>query len=117
MGKEIKLDSEYNFYVCSECDFTSDSPGVCLSCTDSILLKKKGSNGEDFKEKDLVNHPPHYRQLKGFEVIQITEQFNFNKGNALKYIMRSSFKGHEVEDLKKSVWYINREIERLTKKQ
>ena len=39
--------------------------------------------------------------------------FNFNKGNAIKYIWRSSDKGKEVEDLRKARWYIDREIARI----
>ena len=64
---------------------------------------------------DIVNHPPHYtRGPKGIECIQITECMNFNLGNASKYIWRVAFGGKEddVLDLKKAVWYINREIER-----
>jgi hypothetical protein len=63
---------------------------------------------------DTVNHPAHYtRHPSGVECIQITEHFNFCRGNALKYIWRASDKGHEVEDLKKAVWYLEREIARL----
>jgi hypothetical protein len=40
---------------------------------------------------------------------------NFCLGNAIKYIMRSELKGKQIEDLKKAVWYINREIDRLEK--
>lgn len=36
-------------------------------------------------------------------------------GNAMFLIWRSGLKGNLVEDLKKSVWYVQREIERLTK--
>lgn len=65
------------------------------------------------KEKDLINHPPHYLQHpSGIECIQITEHFNFNLGNAIKYIWRSNHK-NGIEDLKKARWYINREIQRL----
>jgi hypothetical protein len=38
---------------------------------------------------------------------------SFNLGNAVKYIWRADLKGKQVEDLKKAVWYINREIERI----
>lgn len=64
---------------------------------------------------DPVNHPSHYTQYKGLEVIDLTEQLNFNRGNAIKYIARAEFKGNEIEDLKKAAWYINREIQRLEK--
>ena len=63
---------------------------------------------------DNVNHPKHYtNHPSGVEAIEITEHFNFNKGNAIKYIWRSSDKGKEVEDLRKARWYIDREIARI----
>jgi hypothetical protein len=37
---------------------------------------------------------------------------NFCLGNAIKYIWRADLKNDSVEDLKKAIWYINREIER-----
>ena len=40
---------------------------------------------------------------------------NFNLGNAIKYIWRASLKGKEIEDLRKAKWYVEREIQRLTK--
>lgn len=60
---------------------------------------------------DKVNHPSHYTHMP-VEAIEITEHFNFNMGNALKYIIRADHKGNPVEDLKKAAWYINREIKR-----
>ncbi len=67
-------------------------------------------------EHDMVNEPPHYRWLPmGIEAIDITELFNFNLGNALKYVLRSKHKGREIEDLKKARWYIDREIKRIEK--
>ena len=63
---------------------------------------------------DSVNKPPHYTaHPSGVECIQITEHMNFCLGNATKYIWRAGLKQNEVEDLKKAVWYINREIERI----
>ena len=63
---------------------------------------------------DNVNHPPHYKQHpSGVECIEITEHFNFNIGNAIKYCWRSGLKNNAVEDLKKAQWYITREIARL----
>lgn len=66
---------------------------------------------------DQVNHPPHYK-MQGMEAIEITEQFNFNRGNALKYIIRAGKKdpAKEVEDLLKAQFYIDREVKRLSKK-
>lgn len=61
---------------------------------------------------DSVNHPSHY-QGKGFEVIDIIEDFNLNfcLGNAIKYILRAGRKGDRVTDLHKAIWYIEREID------
>lgn len=69
---------------------------------------------EKIREKaDMVNHPPHYTSHpSGVECIQITEHMNFCLGNAVKYIWRADLKGSGVEDLKKAVWYIEREIGR-----
>lgn len=65
--------------------------------------------------QDNVNHPSHYTHYRGLEVIDLTEQMNFNRGNAVKYVCRAGHKvgGHEIEDLKKAVWYLQREIKRL----
>jgi hypothetical protein len=34
----------------------------------------------------------------------------FNLGNALKYVWRADLKNNAIEDLRKAVFYINREI-------
>ena len=67
---------------------------------------------------DQIN-PNHYRGMSnGAEVIDITENLNFNGGNAVKYIARScrldgQNKGQVIEDLEKARWYIDREIQRM----
>lgn len=63
---------------------------------------------------DKVNHPPHYGNVPNVECIDVVEHFNFNKGNAIKYIWRASSKGEEIQDLEKAIWYLKREIERIT---
>ena len=60
-----------------------------------------------------VNHPAHYGgEDNPYEVIKVIEawQLDFNLGNTVKYIARSEKKGAALEDLKKAVWYLNREI-------
>ena len=70
---------------------------------------------EGEEEPDLVNHPPHYgSHPSGVECITITEHFNFNMGNAIKYIWRADGKGNPLQDLEKAKWYIEREIKRRT---
>lgn len=73
---------------------------------------------------DNVNHPSHYTWLKetcGIEAIDITRHFDFDIGNALKYLLRAGHKSEsnmndkdkEIEDLKKAIWYINDKIKTL----
>lgn len=64
--------------------------------------------------EDQVN-PDHYQRFDKFEVIEITEQFSFNRGNVIKYVMRAGHKegSDELVDLMKALWYLNREIDRI----
>ena len=66
---------------------------------------------------DPVN-PNHYKFPSGAELVDITEWLTSNGGQAVQYIARSTRldgqnKGEQVEDLKKSLFFIQREIERL----
>ena len=69
-----------------------------------------------------VEHPDHYN-AGGIEVIKAIEAWGFgegfNKGNAIKYIVRAGKKDplREVEDLKKARQYIDFEIERLERRE
>ena len=70
---------------------------------------------------DMINNPPHYTIGPAkcgacgerIECIDVVKHMNFSKGNAIKYLWRSGFKGDAIEDLKKSIWYINQMIEDL----
>ena len=63
---------------------------------------------------DRVEHPEHYTSHpSGIECIQITEHMNFCLGNAIKYIWRANIKEDYTTDLKKAIFYLNREIERV----
>ena len=66
-------------------------------------------------EPDHINHPPHYTQHpSGVECITITEHYNFNVGNAIKYLWRAGLKdgADATDDLRKAAWYVQREIDR-----
>lgn len=72
--------------------------------------------------EDAVNHPSHYTSdPSGVECITITRHRNFNIGNAFKYLWRNGLKDDaalsarqkQIQDLRKSVYYIEDEIERL----
>lgn len=68
-------------------------------------------------EKDMVNHPDHYKTESGLEAIDVIEAFTadltgyeaVNTGNALKYLCRWK-KKNGLEDLKKARWYLDRLI-------
>lgn len=63
-----------------------------------------------------VDRPPHYTSHpSGVEAITVCEHMSFNVGNAVKYLWRAGLKGDALIDLKKSLWYVQREIERLGK--
>lgn len=71
---------------------------------------------------DNVNHPAHYTSHpSGIECIEITRHYCFSIGNAIKYLWRAGLKKEqgideidkEIEDLKKSIWYINDRIHQL----
>ena len=67
-----------------------------------------------------VDHPKHYTSdPSGVECIEITKYRDFCIGNAIKYLSRAglkedsmlSLKDKTIEDLKKAIFYINKEIE------
>lgn len=66
-------------------------------------------------EPDMINNPHHYKSHpSGIECIQIVEHLPFNLGNAVKYMFRCDHKHPEpVLDLKKALWYINRDERRM----
>ncbi|MBQ6630553.1 MAG: DUF3310 domain-containing protein [Romboutsia sp.] len=65
------------------------------------------------EEKEMIDHPSHYNM--GIEAIDYIEShnMNFNIGNVIKYVTRAKHKNNELEDLKKSLWYLQREITNL----
>ena len=64
---------------------------------------------------DPINSPSHYAEGRQYEPIAVIEdwQLNYRLGNAVKYISRAGRKQNAIEDLRKAVWYIEREIETL----
>ena len=54
-----------------------------------------------------VDHPDHYNQHpSGVECIRVVEWFNFNLGNAIKYIWRADTTDQALVDLRKAEWDI-----------
>jgi len=96
--------------VLNRCNFIPD-PSMC----EDFIPKENDAWKEGVDNS--VDHPKHYvSHPSNIECIQVTEHFNFNLGNAIKYIWRSDLKGKQVEDLEKAIWYIKRELKRLGEK-
>lgn len=65
---------------------------------------------------DPVNPPSHYcTHPSGVECIEITRKMNFNTGNAFKYLYRCDKKENFMQDVRKSIRYIEDEIARREK--
>ena len=91
-------------------------PSVVRSAKTWLVENYPETYRESAKNPDNIEHPAHYADtVPGLECIQITQHFNFNRGNAIKYIWRAGHKNDEIEDLKKAIKYLNFEIERLKK--
>jgi hypothetical protein len=74
------------------------------------------TSGPESEPEELINHPGYYGGDTTYEAIKIIEAWNmgFSTGNALKYLIRAPYKAHELQDLRKAVWYIERRISQLT---
>ena len=60
---------------------------------------------------------PDYYKSGGLEAFDVIDAFelDFNLGNAFKYIARAGKKDNKIDDLRKAVTYLNREIEKWEK--
>lgn len=101
----------------STTNHTSSATAPCTvdGCGCSLYIPMKIPT--DKPSTNSINHPSHYNlHPSGIECITISEHFNFNVGNAIKYLWRAGLKSENpLEDLKKAAWYIQREIERVSK--
>ena len=68
--------------------------------------------------QDQVNNPAHY-QGKTLQAIDVIEEFDlgYNLGSAAAYILRAGKKEDKIQDLKKAIWYLERECELESSKQ
>lgn len=109
-----------------ELDIVEEARNTLLSeikdLRDKVFNNLTDTKEEDNKEHDAVNHPKHYTSHpSGVECIEITRHYNFDIGNAIKYLWRAGLKKEqglsdvekEIEDCKKAIWYINDHIKHL----
>lgn len=72
-------------------------------------------------EVDMVNHPPHYNSSSAvcsrcgttIECIDVVRHLPFNIGSAMKYLWRHRWKGDQIMDLQKALFYIKDEIHKI----
>lgn len=61
----------------------------------------------DAKMTDNVNSPDHYARFRfTCEPKDLTKHLPHPLASAIEYILRAPFKGNELEDLKKAVWWL-----------
>ncbi len=64
-------------------------------------------------EFDIVQKAKHYNvHPSGVECIEVVEHMGFNLGSAFKYGWRYYAKADPLEDLRKMLYYVEREIDR-----
>jgi hypothetical protein len=58
--------------------------------------------------------PDDYYDVGGIETIDFIEakRLSFRLGNVVKYVARADYKGDARGDLRKALWYLQREIEK-----
>lgn len=114
LNEEIEVDKS----KLKDSDVESITIGQALQSIYDIPPQIKIDSDKIKEVEDVVNHPSHYTD-GNIEVMDFIEdkQLNFARGNVIKYVSRAGKKdpNKELEDLKKSMWYLNREIERLEK--
>ena len=114
--EEYQIEAD-KYYQCNE-----DGIELCNPIIEEGECETQNNEEIDNQNKtqidDVVNHPSHYTSGK-IEVMDFIEdkKLNFARGNVIKYVSRAGKKDKdkELEDLRKSSWYLNREIQRLEK--
>ena len=98
---------------CEECPFDNLFGGCQYLTSNQNIERANKYLMENNKPipSDNVNNPIHYN-TGTIEVITVIEDWklNFNLGNAIKYIGRCEHKNNKQEDIKKAIWYLEREL-------
>ena len=106
------------------CEISCPGENVSVD-VDTDKLSKVSVFANEFTngKSEQVSHPSHYAWLKdlcGVEPLDICRHLDFNTGNAIKYLLRKDkVDGNKtktekrIEDLHKSVFYIQDEIKLL----
>ena len=81
-----------------------------ISDTFKSLKFQEGGTVPGGYSPDMVNHPPHYNKgnIEVIDFIDDQEHLGYHRLQAIRYICRSPFKGTEIQDLEKAIWYLER---------
>ena len=101
---------------CTNCPF-ENKQGSCQELTPNENIERANKYLNKINKTipiDNVNNPSHYN-VGTIEVIEVIEDWklNFNLGNAIKYIGRCEHKNNKKEDIKKAIWYLERELKNI----
>lgn len=99
-----------NIYIKQPVSFEADT--ITIKTWDDEDAFDEWEKEQYIKQTDSVFSPKHYTAGK-YEVIDVIEDWNLNfrLANTIKYIARHKHKGKPLEDLKKALWYLQREID------
>ena len=84
------------------------------------LYESRGA-GQPAITADMINHPPHYTQgsMETIDIMEAKSTHEEFKGHlkltALKYLTRAGHKESELQDAKKTQWYVNRWVKTIEK--
>lgn len=115
--------NKVNDVYCMECRALESEQHI-VGCSWSAKETVVGEN-KLLEVGGPVVHPKHYNQHPaGIECIDVIEHMTLNVGTAVKYLWRNGLKKETFEgateqesavrDLHSAIWYIQREIERIT---
>lgn len=79
----------------------------------AALINQQAYKVAAVKDDDPVS-PSHYKTTAGIEAIDVIESFklNYRLGSALKYILRAGKKGPADTDIRKAMWFLQRELDK-----
>ena len=119
--KDVIMDNDPNDIAYTKDKIYISERDKCITDNKDYVSHYWNNKSEQYfiklSEKEMVNHPSHYKNGK-YEAIDIMidvfgkdKVANFCELNAFKYLWRANNKGTDIQDKKKAIWYLNKYIE------
>ena len=119
--KDVIMDNDPNDIAYTKDKIYISESDKCITDNQGYVSHCWNNKSEQYfiklSEKEMVNHPSHYKNGK-YEAIDIMIDIfgkdkvaNFCELNAFKYLWRANNKGTDIQDKKKAIWYLNKYIE------